>query len=108
MKLAEQVAEIDPDLVLVSHLPPEVSTSARYQVRRLRARFIDLPIMVGYWRTRGDLADVAERLKTVGATRVVFRVAEARDLILRRLSAGETGQAASPIASVTSGHLHPS
>ena len=103
MKLAEQVAEIDPDLILVSHLPPEVATAARYLVRRLRARCADLPIMVGYWRTRGDLADVAERLKTVGATRVVFRVAEARDLILRRLPAGETGQAASPIASVTSG-----
>ena len=85
LKLAGQVAEIDPDLVLVSHLPPEGSTTARYLVRRLRAPFADLPILVGYWRTKGDTAEAADRLMSVGATGVVFRLAEARDVILRRI-----------------------
>jgi predicted PurR-regulated permease PerM len=85
LKLAEQVAEADPDLVLVAHLPPEGSTPARYLVRRLRARFADLPILVGSWRMHDDNAEAAERFASVGASRVVFRVAEARDLILHRL-----------------------
>ena len=33
----------------MSHLPPEGLTSARYLVRRLRAQFADLPIVVGRW-----------------------------------------------------------
>jgi predicted PurR-regulated permease PerM len=100
LKLAEQVAEIDPDLVLVSHLPPQGATAARYLVRRLRARCADVPILVGHWRTKGDREGTADRLTNVGATAVVFRLAEARDLILRRIRAD---QAASPIASVSSG-----
>ena len=49
MQLAERVAEMSPAMVILSHLPPEPLAQARYQVRRLRARFAALPIVVGRW-----------------------------------------------------------
>ena len=47
MLLAGRVAEASPAMVILSHLPPEALAQARYQVRRLRARFAELPIVVG-------------------------------------------------------------
>ncbi|HMB04695.1 MAG TPA: AI-2E family transporter [Isosphaeraceae bacterium] len=87
LKLAEQVAEIGPQLVVLSHLPPAGFTTARYLVRRLRARFPELPILVGRWREResGDPNQVAEAMTTVGASHVVFLLADARSRILDRL-----------------------
>jgi len=52
-------------------------------VRRLRARFADLPIVVGRWGASGGPATVAERLTEMGASHVVFTLADARDRILK-------------------------
>ena len=84
LKLAEELAESKPDLLVLSHLPPAGFTHARYLVRRLRARFADLPIVVGRWREQGDTTEAAERLMTVGASHVVFQLSEARDLIVEK------------------------
>jgi len=86
MQLAERVAKSDPPMVVLSHLPPEGLTAARYQVRRLRARFADLPIMVGRWGATGNTAAASERLTTMGATHVAVSLAGARDLILGKLA----------------------
>lgn len=83
LRVAERVAEISPKLVVVSHLPPEGLTSARYLVKRLRARFADLPILATRWGETGGSAAAAERLSLAGATRVVFTLAKARDHILK-------------------------
>jgi predicted PurR-regulated permease PerM len=85
LRLAEQIAEIDPQLVVLSHLPPSGFTTARYLVRRLRARFPELPILVGWWRESGDPNQVTEAMMTMGASHVVFRLADARTRILDRL-----------------------
>lgn len=79
LKVAEAVAEAAPDLVLLSYLPPVGLTPARYMVRRLRAGFGTLPILVGRW---GDTSTATDRLIEVGATKVVTSLAEARDQIL--------------------------
>jgi hypothetical protein len=84
LRLGEKVSELAPDLIVVSHLPPAGATTARYLVRRLRARFATMPIVVGRWRDRGDGAEVTERLRSVGATHVGLRLAEARDLIVEK------------------------
>jgi predicted PurR-regulated permease PerM len=84
LKLAERLAEIDPGLVVLSHLPPGGATTARYLVRRLRARFPELPILVGRWGEAGDTAAAVQRLTSVGASDVVFRLADARDRIVER------------------------
>jgi predicted PurR-regulated permease PerM len=87
LRAVEQVAEAKADLVLVSHLPPVGFAAARYLVRRLRARFAALPIVVGHWNANGTRTRNAKRLTGIGANRVVFHLAEARDLILDRLRA---------------------
>jgi hypothetical protein len=90
MQVAERVAEQSPSLVVVSHLPPDGLTSARYLVRRLRAQSPDLSIMVGRWGETGGGASAADRLIGIGASHVVFNLAEARDRILG-LTATERG-----------------
>jgi predicted PurR-regulated permease PerM len=82
MEVAERVADRMPRLVIISHLPPSGLTQARYLVRRLRARFADLPLIVGRWGEAGGSAAAAERLVGVGATSVLFNLAEARDKII--------------------------
>jgi predicted PurR-regulated permease PerM/methylmalonyl-CoA mutase cobalamin-binding subunit len=86
LQVAERVAEHEPRLVVLSHVPPEGMTQARYLVRRLRARCPELPIVVGRWGETGAAASVAERLVNVGATTVVFSLADARERVLAKLA----------------------
>ena len=83
LQLAEGLAADPPGLIVVSHLPPAGLTSTRYLVRRLRARFPQIPIVVGRWSEK-DENDSAERLTGAGATQVVCSLAEARDAVLKR------------------------
>lgn len=82
MEVAARVAEHSPRVVILSHLPPGGLTQARYLVRRLRAQFEAMPLFVGRWGESGGSASAAERLVNVGATHVVFTLADARDRIL--------------------------
>lgn len=82
LRRAEQVAELSPALVVVSHLPPEGLTLARYMVRRLRGQCGTLPIIIGRWGKGRGGATAAERLVAIGASRVVFTLAEARDRVV--------------------------
>ena len=82
LQVVERVAEHSPRLVIVSHLPPEGLTLARYLVRRLRARFTDLPIVVGRWGETDGAASAVDRLMGAGASRVVVTLADARARIL--------------------------
>ncbi len=77
LQVIERLAEDAPEFVLISHLPPAGLTLARYLVRRLRARFGDLPIVVGHWGETPGSAAAAEQLVAIGASRVVFTLAEA-------------------------------
>ena len=96
MQLAERVAGLDPAMVVLSHLPPEGLTAARYQVRRLRARFPDLPIVVGRWGASGNTDSAADRLTKMGASHVVLSLSEARDLIAARLIPAPAAAAPAP------------
>ena len=97
LALAERVAELDPAMVVISHLPPHGLTSARYQVRRLRARFTEMPILVGQWGT-AENATASKALTDVGASHVAMSLAQARDQILAKLGAKlpPTGEDSSP------------
>jgi predicted PurR-regulated permease PerM len=85
LQVVERMAEQLPTLVVVSHLPPEGSTLARYLVRRLRSQFSELTIVVGRWGETNGAASAAEQLIKIGATGVVFTLADARDRILGEL-----------------------
>jgi hypothetical protein len=82
LKIADAVSGLAPDLVILSHLPPAGLTTARYLTRRLRARVPGMTLLVGHWGDAGDTAAAADKLKAVGATDVVFCLADARDHIL--------------------------
>ncbi|GAC1451000.1 MAG: AI-2E family transporter [Isosphaeraceae bacterium] len=108
MALAERVAERSPALLVLSHLPPEGLTVARYQVRRLRARFPDLTILVGRWGAIGNTALASERLTEMGATQVALSLSDARDYILGRLApptSHDANAAGSPAANTLDGKL---
>lgn len=98
LQAAGQVAEYSPRLVVVSHLPPEGLTAARYLVRRLRAQLPDLTIVVGRWGETGGAAASAERLTGMGATDVVFTLADARERIVKAVQSRPTHPAVVPVA----------
>ncbi len=85
LAIAEQVAQRKPAMLVVSHLPPNGLTSARYLVRRLRARFPDLPILVGRWGALGNAASASQRLTEMGASHVSLNLVDARDHIISKL-----------------------
>jgi hypothetical protein len=83
LQLAEKLGADPPGLIVISHVPPAGLTTTRYLVRRLHARFPEIPIIVGRWTEKGE-TESADRLVEAGATQVVSSLAEARDAILRR------------------------
>ncbi len=78
----------------MSHVPPRDPRTTRYLVRRLRARFADLEIVVGRWGENAAASADAERLVELGASQVVFTLAELRDRILRLTSLAKKPEAA--------------
>ena len=102
MLLAGRVAEVSPAMVILSHLPPEALAQARYQVRRLRARFAELAIVVGRW-AEADTAAASQGLSGVGATHVAFTLADARDQILARAASAAPTAVATAITATTKG-----
>jgi predicted PurR-regulated permease PerM len=93
LQLMDRLAADPPGLIVVSHLPPAGLTSTRYLVRRLRARFKDVPILVGRWSETSADNESAERLAQAGATQVFATLAEARDPILKRSGHSPTAEA---------------
>jgi predicted PurR-regulated permease PerM len=81
LRVSDRVRAVDPALILISHLPPGGLVSARYLIRRLRARFVDVPLAVGYWDRAADLPRVIDQLRTVSVHHVVLNVAAARSFI---------------------------
>jgi predicted PurR-regulated permease PerM len=82
LEVAERVAGLSARMVVASHLPPRGLKPARYLVRRLRARFHDLEIVVGRWGETATGSSDAEQLVELGASEVVFTLAALRDRIL--------------------------
>ena len=82
LKVVERITQESPTLVLISHLPPDGLTAARYLVRRIRATHPRLPIVVGRWGEAGDTGSGATRLTDVGATTIFGSLGDARDHII--------------------------
>jgi predicted PurR-regulated permease PerM len=82
LQLSEVVTKYDPDLIVLSHLPPGGLTATRYLIKRLRTRLSDPPIVVGLWGIDGDITSATDKLKASGASRVVSSLAAVRERIL--------------------------
>ncbi len=59
-----------PDLVCIATLPPGGLASTLYLVRRLRARFPDLPVVVGRWGAGRHIEEWRDRLSASGVDQV--------------------------------------
>jgi methylmalonyl-CoA mutase cobalamin-binding subunit len=82
LKVVERVAAESPDVVLISHVPPDGLTAARYLVRRIRSRHPRVTILVGRWGQAGEAEAASERLGSAGASKVFGSLAEGRDYLI--------------------------
>jgi predicted PurR-regulated permease PerM len=87
-----RVEREDPALVFIAILPPGGIVQARYLCRRIRKRFADLPIVVGYWGDERHYDKVLARLGSAGAsyvtTSLVQTRSQIRELVSRNAKAG--------------------
>jgi predicted PurR-regulated permease PerM len=95
---AEVVATVEqarPACLCVAALPPGGLAHTRYLLKRLRARFADVCVVVGRWGVGHEPGEDAATLLAAGATRVSVRLAETRDQVLELLP---LTQPAAPLA----------
>ena len=64
----------NPDVVFIAVLPPGGVPQARYLCRRLRRKFPELKIVVGYWGRVRDFDRLLVRLRSSGASYVVTSI----------------------------------
>jgi len=101
LKVVERIGSEKPDLVLISHLPPDGLTAARYLVRRIRARHDRLPILVGRWDETSEAESAAERLTASGASSMLGSLADARDRLVGLIKKPEPAAADKVLAPAT-------
>jgi predicted PurR-regulated permease PerM len=81
---AEVEVRIDqekPDLVFIAVLPPGGLVQAEYLCRRLRKRFAELAIVVGYWGEARDFDKLLVRLRSAGAGYLTTSLLQSRSQI---------------------------
>ena len=76
-EIVSLVEEREPSVVLIGALGGVgQARHLRYLCKRLRTRFPDLPIVLGWWGAEEDTASVAE-MREAGADRLAVTLAEA-------------------------------
>ena len=88
-EIVERVAATEPGVVVIGGLGVSSAPHARYLIKRLRARFVDLPLVAGCWAASDDVEEACTVLLDAGATDVATTLRETRERILqyRRLRA---------------------
>jgi hypothetical protein len=84
-EIEERVARQKPAVVLIAIVPPSGLVQARYLCRRLRRKFRDLNLVVGFYGTTRDFDGLLVRLRTAGATYVTTSVEQTRAQLLTLL-----------------------
>lgn len=82
-----RVAREQPALVFIAVVPPGGLEQARYLCRRLRKRFPDTRIIVGYWGRARNFDRLLVRLRTAGASYVTTSLAQSASQIRALASA---------------------
>jgi predicted PurR-regulated permease PerM len=79
-ELVDSVAKTESDIVVISVLPPIAPRDSRLLWRRLRSRYPDLPIVIGFWTAEAQKNTLAEPVEDA-ASRVVTTFAEAISIV---------------------------
>jgi predicted PurR-regulated permease PerM len=82
-ELVERVAAVEPAVVVVASLGRGGLAHARYILKRLRARFSELPVVAACLSPRDDLDEACAGLLDAGATEVATTLGQTRDRILQ-------------------------
>jgi hypothetical protein len=75
-EVVEQVEGFEADVVLISILPPISRRETRLVWKRLRSRYPDLPVVIGYWQS-GESIEQLAGIEGEGSTQSVNSLAEA-------------------------------
>ena len=73
-EVLERVAELAPQAIYISALPPAALLHASFFCKRLRPRFPELKIVVALWHADGDTQKGRARLIAAGASDVVVNL----------------------------------
>ena len=82
-ELVERVAAVEPAVVVVALLGRGGIAHARYILKRLRARFSELPVVAACLSPPDDLEAACAALLDAGATEVATTLGQTRDRILQ-------------------------
>jgi predicted PurR-regulated permease PerM len=93
--LADQVAEMEPSLIILSHVPPVGVVEARYLAKRLHTTLPEIPLLVGHWDQAADPM-TTDWMKTMVNFRTVTTLSAARAAILEHLAPQEPTAALKP------------
>jgi predicted PurR-regulated permease PerM len=80
-EIEDRVANDSPAVVFVAVVPPGGLTQARYLCRRLRRRFPDQRIVVGFWGSSRDFDTLLARFRSAGVRYVATSLLQTRSYI---------------------------
>jgi predicted PurR-regulated permease PerM len=80
-ELLALVQERGVSVVCIADLPPSPASKTRYLVKRLRAAFPELQILVGRWAPPALADDTTQALRDAGANHVASTLAQSRDYL---------------------------
>jgi predicted PurR-regulated permease PerM/CheY-like chemotaxis protein len=82
-EVLERVATSEPGVVVVASLAQPGLAHARYVLKRMRARFPDLPLVAACWSPPDDTEAACAALLDAGASDVATTLGEARERIIQ-------------------------
>ena len=82
-EIVERVGATEPGVVIVASLAEVGAGHARYILKRLRARYPDLPIVAACWDAASRVDEACAMLLDAGATEVASTVDETRAQVLQ-------------------------
>jgi hypothetical protein len=85
-----RIEQEEPTLVFIAVLPPGGLVQARYLCKRLRTRFADLRIVVGYWGETRSFDKLLVRFRSAGAAYVATSLLQSRSQIQALVSSATT------------------
>jgi hypothetical protein len=80
-ELVSLVQQRGVSIVCIADLPPSPSSKTRYLVKRLRAAFPELRILVGRWGPPMLADESTQALRDAGASHVASSLAQTRDYL---------------------------
>lgn len=105
VEIEQRIATDQPAVVFIAVVPPGGMTQARYLCRRLRRRFPNLKIVVGYWGRMRDFDAMLLKVRGAGASYLSTSVQQSRSQIRSLLPAVTPSQPQPDVHPAAEPHL---